>query len=297
MKRLSAVSFLIIVLICNISFNIAKAQDIDNVRLTIDLVSYAGSLPRNFRKTSDISNLKFNKSIETKGLEKLEISGSEQFLERNFQIMIDEINTRKNVVIIDLREESHGFINGISVSFTNRYNNANEGLSRALVIEQEKNSLKSIPLNTKITVEGVINSTIVPVKVETEEQFVKAKGKAYERIPVTDFKIPTDEDVDYFVNLVNNRPENSWFHFHCKAGIGRTTIMMTMYDIMQNYKDLTMEQMFKRQIALAGFDENITNELLYRSDRIGFLQSFYNYCKANGDSYNITYTEWKSKNT
>ena len=38
--------------------------------------------------------------------------------------------------------------------------------------------------------------------------------------------------VDYFIDFVENQPENTWLHFHCKAGAGRTTTFMIMKYIL-----------------------------------------------------------------
>ncbi|WP_409242292.1 fused DSP-PTPase phosphatase/NAD kinase-like protein, partial [Clostridium perfringens] len=156
------------------------------------------------------------------GLDKLNISGSNQFSETGLSLIKESIPNGFSIIDIDLRQESHGFINGIPVSWKNSKNNANAGLSKDEVILDENKKLDSIPLNEPITLNNT-NKSIIPKVVENEETLAKNNGLSYIRIPVTDGQLPTDDMVDYFIDIVKNQPANSWLHFHCKAGIGRTT--------------------------------------------------------------------------
>ena len=45
------------------------------------------------------------------------------------------------------------------------------------------------------------------------------------------------------------------YHFHCKEGIGRTTTFMIMYDIMKNYKEVSLNDIIKRQYLPSGIKE------------------------------------------
>jgi len=98
--------------------------------------------------------------------------------------------------------------------------------------------------------------------------------------------------VDYFVASIKAQPENSWLHFHCKHGVGRTDTFMIMYDMMKNYKIASADDIINRQLQLAKFDEK-TIKSFYNDERIGFLKKFYDYCKVNGDSFSVKWSEWK----
>ena len=58
--------------------------------------------------------------------------------------------------------------------------------------------------------------------------------------------------VNYFMDIVKNNPENTWFHFHCKAGVGRTTTFMIMYDIIKNGNEVSLHDIIGRQLLLSG---------------------------------------------
>ncbi len=75
---------------------------------------------KKFRKSSDISNVEKNKNINLSGLNTLNISGSKQFSEQNLPLIISNIKTSLPITVVDLRQESHGFINGLPVSWANK---------------------------------------------------------------------------------------------------------------------------------------------------------------------------------
>lgn len=257
----------------------AGAVEDSSVNLVLDTQN-CNDIPKHFRKSTDKLNTQSNKELNLSGLNTLNISGSQQFCEGNLPLIIDSIGNSLPITVIDLRQESHGFINGSPISWANALNNANQGLTKDEVILDEYSKLSSIKLNVPMTYYNHKNVTVVPKKVEDEEHLVNSKSLSYIRIPVTDGKIPTDDMVDYFVELVKLQPENSWLHFHCKQGIGRTTTFMIMYDMMKNSKDVTSEDIISRQLLLANFDESHIKSF-NNNERINFLGNFYKYCKEN----------------
>lgn len=54
------------------------------------------------------------------------------------------------IIIVDLRQESHGFINGVAISWVDNHNKANKGLTKEAVLSDENTRLtrlQSILLN------------------------------------------------------------------------------------------------------------------------------------------------------
>lgn len=264
----------------------------NNVNLVLDSLSYNNVLPKNFRKTSDLTSIKDNKSLNLNGLDKLNISGSQQFSENNLPLLIKAVGTSLPITVMDLRQESHGFINGLPVSWADSKNNANVGLTKELVLLDEVNKLKCIKLNEPITFYNHPKETIIPTKVQDEKELTSTKSLSYNRITVRDGGIPTDDMVDYFIQSIKAQPQNSWLHFHCKQGIGRTGTFMIMYDMIKNNKVVSEEEIIKRQLALANYNES-TLKSFYNNERMSFLKKFYEYCKQNGDSFNVKWSEWK----
>ncbi|VYU64433.1 hypothetical protein [Clostridium tertium] len=232
------------------------------------------TLPHHFRMTTDIKSLSKDKDINLTGLDKLNISGSAQFSESGLSLIKSSIPNNFDLIDVDLRQESHGFINGIGVSWENAKNNANKGLTLPKVISTENKLLESIKINTPLTFYNT-KVTIVPEYVQNESTLAASKDIGYLRIPVTDGSTPNDEMVDYFIDIVKNTPENTWYHFHCKEGIGRTTTFMIMYDIMKNYKEVSLNDIIKRQVLLSGIKEKDAKDF-YSGNHFNFLNDFYN---------------------
>lgn len=272
--------------------SISSAAQTSDVNLVVESLNYNNILPKNFRKTSDLTIIKDNKNLKLNGLDKLNISGSQQFSGNNLPILIKAIGTSLPITVMDLRQESHGFINEFAVSWADARNNANVGLTKEQVLLDEANKLKSIKLNVPITFYNHPKQTIVPTKVQDEKELTQSKSLSYNRITVRDGGIPTDDMVDYFIESIKAQPQNSWLHFHCKQGIGRTSTFMIMYDMIKNHKEVSEEDIIERQLALANYDEN-TLKSFHNNERMSFLKSFYDYCKTNGDSFNIKWSEWK----
>lgn len=275
-------------------FNTLNVFALSEVCTTPNLVlnfKNESSLPENFRKSND--KLK-STNLNLKGLDSLNISGSSQFTEDSLPLIRNSIIADKNLTIVDLRQESHGFVNGNAVSWMCEHNNANKGLSIEQVLVKEANELASIQINSFLK---FLNAPELKVaSVSSEKDLTENNDISYLRVPVTDGELPTNEIVDYFVDFAKSNSENSWLHFHCKEGIGRTTLFMMMYDMMKNSKNVPLQDIMQRQVLLAGPDIEKDYEK-YTSNRLSFLNNFYNYTKQNSPNYEVTWSEWLSKNT
>lgn len=264
------------------------------VYLVLDNDTY-DVLPSKFRKTSDAQSIANDDKINTKGLEKLNISGSQQFSKINLPILLKAINTDLPLIDFDLRQESHGFVNGLPISFENEHDNANEGLTDAQVLKREKEQLASIKLGVPLTFHNKPDKTIIPKEVIDENTLVTSNDIGYVRIFATDEILPTPSVIDSFVDEVKKIDKESWLHFHCKEGIGRTTTFMIFYDMIKNYKDVSAEDIIYRQIALADFDANDIR-LITSARRINLYKTFYNYLKDNYGNLDIKYSDYIVKN-
>lgn len=294
-KKLKIPAVLTVLIATFLSFIISKNTKAkvssDNVNLVLDSLTYNNILPKNFRKTTELTVLNKNKKLNLKGLDMLNISASQQFSEHNLDLLLKAIGTSLPIIVVDLRQESHGFINGLAVSWKGLKNHANKDLTREQVLKDEADKLKSVTLNENITFYNHPQKIIVPTKVQNENDLVMYKSLSYIRITIRDGGIPSDDMIDYFIECIKTKMQNSWLHFHCKAGIGRTTTFMIMYDIIKNYKSVNVEDIIIRQLALANFDDSEIKS--FESERrINFFNKFYNYCKMNGDNFQTKWSEF-----
>ena len=250
-----------------------SAKALEELRL-IENAPNNNTLPDHFRLSNDYKSKIKDKSINLKGLDKLNISGSGQFSDSGLSLIKDAIKNKFYIIDIDLRQESHGFVNGIAISWEAEKNDANKGLNLPEVIAVENKLLSSIKIGEPLTFSNK-KETVIPKLVQTEEQVAKSKDIGYIRIPVTDGGFPTDDMIEYFIDFVQNQPKNSWLHFHCKEGIGRTTTFMIMYDLIKNHKDVSLNDIIKRQVILSGMDD-IDAQGFYTGEHYKFLNDFYN---------------------
>lgn len=275
----SFILFMILALCISNLFIIGKSSSND-IHIVLDKIK-VNKMPSNFRSTN---NINVSHSINTKGMENLNISGSSQFSKANLPLLIKSINTNLPIIDIDLRQESHGFVNEMSISFKNEKNNANLGLSSEEVLLKEIKDLNTINLNNTLIFYNDEKNPVLVKSVENESLVISKNSIGYLRIAVTDSTLPNKDEVNKFITFVKNQPKNTHLHFHCKEGIGRTTTFMILYDMMKNYNDIPMEAIINRQIALAKLDEK-DSRIFYDKNHTEFFTSFYNYCKASKDLF------------
>lgn len=300
-SKISFIFFMLFIFMFSTCFpNTFKAKyDTKELRLVIDSKN-TENLPKHFRKTNDKINTENTKLPNLDGLANLKASGSSEFSENGLMLVKQAIGNNIPITVVDLREESHGFVNGMAVNWTNSNNKANKGLTREQVLADEADKLKKLAANKTVTFDNDKNLTVDIKSVQSEEELVKSKGMSYVRIPVTDKEAPSEEAVDYFINFVNSMPQDMWLHFHCRAGIGRTTTFMMMYDMMKNAKKVSLDDIVNRQVLVGGKnllqDEN-SQDGHSPSKRSQFIRTFYQYCKENNDNFKTPWSKWlKDKN-
>lgn len=256
-------------------------------------------LPKNFR----MSNSKITKttSINLTGLSSTNMSGSGAISENSLKLIKEKVGNLP-IIDVDLRQESHLFVNGIGISWYGKKDDANINLTQSQVLNDETHKLDEIKAVSTLKIDGKNKKSAVHISnidniksVESEEQLAKSLGIGYVRFAVPDHKRPQDIQVDSFVQFVRTLPNNTWLHFHCRGGVGRTTTFMAMYDMMKNAKTVSFNDIMKRQQLigganlLGGQDASSSTDANTRSK---FLKNFYNYCHENTDGYKTNWTNW-----
>jgi len=206
-------------------------------------------MPRNYRVMPDIR-----------------MSGSGQFTPHSYQAMLADLKTRykvnpQDLYIFDLRQESHGLLNGSGVSWYGEDNWANVGKTAKQIAAEEKYLLKNT-LGKAVTniynldkhkVPGLVAGIVVTAQ-SPEQLLVEQSGAHYVRITCPDHLWPGKGQREQFLQLYKTLPKKAWLHFHCQAGIGRTTSFMAMYDILKNGQKDSLETIVARQRKLGGQD-------------------------------------------
>ena len=247
------------------------------VQLVFD-TKYEGVKPINYRKN-----------------DRLHMSGSASFSPRALKDIAKSAKKSKiPFYVFDLRQESHGYINDKPVTWQSEHDWANADLMHDEVIQRERRLLGDLRVGEQI--DGTYIKSI-----ETEESVVRSAGHQYVRLTVTDHLRPTDSETDRFIQAVRELPEKNWVHFHCRAGKGRTTTFMVMYDMLANAQTDSFDDIINRNAKLSE-DYDVMAEVpesdfrhIYQKDRAEFVRAFYDYAKAHPHGKDKVWSQWSRK--
>ena len=269
-------------------------------------------LPYNFRTMKDPWHIEVTgnePSREKMGY--LRISASAQPAEKEFFTLAERLRQLAKsgaIYVVDLRQETHGFAGGHGVYFHERKNLGNFGMKTSEVLAAENNEINLLLGKQTEFVESGKNGTIkgetvalTPESVKTEAMAAKAAGLRYARFACPDQMWPDNATIDEFLRFVNALPKNSWLHFHCQAGHGRTTTFLVISEILANPK-LPLETIVKRQYLLGGSDllANVEGDRKKDRDkrhRAEMIRKFYKYANELDDGKTaLSWSEWAKNN-
>lgn len=255
-----------------------------------------GSLPNRFRRTpvttEEVQGLP--EHLNRYGFAELLMSGSAQFSHLGLQSMVQAIG-RRSIIIVDLRQESHGFVDGHAVNWLGQHNGGNKGLTNEQVLQDERTRLDGLLREETVAFDQVEGKSVDlegPVAhreaVFSEEELVRAEGLGYVRFFVTDHHRPSDHEVDRFQTFLVTLPEGTWLHFHCRGGLGRTTTFMLLHDMLRNAPYASFDELLERHTATGGrdmyrLDPPDSPKYLPAVERLAFIRDFYAYCLDQHD--------------
>lgn len=250
---------------------------------------------RNFRLMTDdwIHDITYAYAPSREGMQNFHASASGQPTINDFKKIFDRLKkiapNEKKIYMIDLRQESHGFADGYPVSWYVLKNRANVDKTFSEIERDEIQRLKNlrgkltefVPLGNYDTVHFQ-TVTFKPKVTLTEKKVAESAGFKYVRFYALDMTFPTPEVVDEYLKFLAQIDSETWLHFHCKAGHGRTTIFLVMYDILQ-HPNLPLEDIVQRQYGLGGSD------LFENEEYEKNIKLFYKYAHENSK---LTWSEW-----
>lgn len=255
----------------------------------------AHELPLNWRSTAKADG-KTNPGLST-----LLASGSGQF-SRDQLYAVRGVLRGRRVVVVDLRQEPHTFLNGAALSWgppeivgTNR---------SAAQAEDTEGAWTRRLASGKFAIAAFFAPGIfadrpswepIALKLDIREAVIEARlvleaHWAYLRIAMPDAVEPREEDLDRFVGFIRDlEQEPPWMYFHCDTGGNRTTLFLTLYDMMRNYFRASRPKIIARQRQLGGIDLLAGPARAARQD---FLARFYSYCWQCGPVFQRNWSSW-----
>ena len=120
----------------------------------------------------------------------------------------------------------------------------------------------------------------------------KKYGFTYKNLAIGSRFTTPEKNIDEIVAFFDNFAQKAWIHFHCAHGLGRTSMLLTMLDIMINAPKVALKDIIKRQHLLGSVDladtvlwlkGGYTTEQL--ENRKKFIEDFYTFVcqrKAGG---------------
>jgi hypothetical protein len=214
------------------------------------------------------------------------------------------------LLIVDLRQESHGFLDATPVVWRADKDQGNYGKTPAEAAADEATRLAALRGQTSARVAlllkkdkdgGVKKSethTVNYAAVSSEADLTAARGIGYLRLYVTDDMAPDAVQVDRFIAAVRGLPKETWLHMHCHAGHGRTTTFMVMYALLFGPGGKDLDRIAAEQAALGGAEllgkpKKGWQRELYLA-REAFLRDFAAYAAANPGGRPMTYGQWRA---
>jgi hypothetical protein len=268
-----------------------------------------GALPYRFRSTWDTIPDTFN----TTGLTDLKMSGSAQFSASQFKAYVAYMGnlgvSPDQIVVLDLREEPHAFLNGHAFMWNAKGAWWTQGNPVSLVVSMEKERLAALSVGQKVTLkridkknnagyfESVSDQSFTIESLQTEEEVVQGEGAHYVRLPVTDHMRPEDKDVDQFLGLVKQLSSNASLYFHCHGGRGRTSTFMILYDIIRNPK-LSLKTIMDRSRDVRVLSSSLkVRKHPNEKYRLKFINLFYQYVNDPKGYGTTSWTKWVTQRT
>lgn len=223
-------------------------------------------------------------------------SGGGQFTCEGLDEILNECPDNRDTVVIDLRQECHGFLNGVPITLWSKYHWGNKEKTNEQIKHCENDFLDKIAQSQKImrqqsddseneVLKNSCDEEVVIKSVISEEFLCAQKNIPYYRIYVTDHCGPSNEAVSAFLDLLP-KIQNLRKHIHCRGGRGRTTTFMTIICIITYSKIMSFEEIIALQIEFKGvdlsdFDVSDSFKHEPRKERYKFLKRFYDFVQTH----------------
>lgn len=228
-----------------------------------------------------------SEGVNLEGLRELRASGGPIV---NFPELKKQLKGKGDIVLVDGITAYHGYIGNTPTTFFG-YHRPNPDLRYTL-------------RRLLFTGSTDMNESLV----KSEETMAHEYGFGYKNIKIHSKAKSPDAVIDDYVDFMDHLPPQTWVHFHCRMGKGRTSIMLVMFDIMHNAPHIPVEDIVKRQYLLGS--ENLFDVTLRKvkkpahdggvytksslENRKAFIENFYAFISQRKAGGIQKWSEWNA---
>lgn len=261
--------------------------------LKADRSLHRAGLLNNFRAAHEPFIYEIIPEPTREGLDKVLISTSEQLTEKELKALKTRLNNPKKLLILDIRYDRHGFVNGEPVQFhpgpinKHAFDNDEQSLSQQIKL------CDTMYLTDRHVRDMSSKGLLIDVeRVNIEPDLVRALGYDYERMPF-DVSKPLDPTfIDTFVALIDTQSSDAWIHIHDIDGLMSTSLLFVMADMLKNSTHVRYDDIILRHVAFGGIDFSLKRHAPLKQ----FLKQFYRYAREHAVKPMLTWSAWLKNN-
>lgn len=206
----------------------------------------------------------------------LKMSASGQPTKQELFGIKEKIPSKYRLILVDLRNESHGYLNGEPILWTK---------------DKQAPTLTELFNQPQIQIQDRSGHSyiIAPEVILTEEALAKTLQIDHVRFSTKHAQEPAELLVDAFIQFVDTLKEDDWLHLHCREGWSRTTLYCAMLDMLKNAMEVPFQAIIRRQYEIGGANMAAEPEL---SVQYNFLQRFYTYAKLRKNGFTGSWSDY-----
>jgi rhodanese-related sulfurtransferase len=249
---------------------------------------------------------------------RITVSSSAQPSKEGLEYLNQKLSDKTKVVVIDCRQESHFFMGGIPISYSNKDHMLNAGKQGSEIIGIEKSLIENVKKEPKISIQTKsdrededdqpVNSQEVIVSEENtinlEEDLIKQcfKNGSYLRLPVeSGVVVISKETIDQLVKEVLDIVKNDksvHIHLHCSCGRKRSWQALAHVAFILFSKTMSADEIFNKLGAIGNIND-IKQPAESKKSRPRpseeYWKSFHSYCSSENGIEKTSWSEF-SKN-
>lgn len=262
------------------------------VVLRADRSLHRAGLLNNFRVAQESYLYEIIPEPTRLGLDQLTISTSEQLTEKELMGLKARLNDPKKLIILDLRSDMHGFVNGEPVQF-HFGPSTKRSFDNELLLSEQIRRCDTMYLTDRHVRDMSSNGMLMDVEnVNIEPNLVRSLGYEYERMPLDGAKKIDASFIDAFVSFIDTKVPETWIHIHDTDGLMATSLLFVMSDMLKNAHQVSYKDILMRHVAFGGID---FAQKRYDDNQGRFLRAFYTFAREHAINPMLTWSEWLKK--